>query len=79
MPESAPTLLGIGYLVNSDAGQLLIPQMVFEQMEVNRPLTAKLFSDDVVVGISNSLTECRVCSSIRSMFSPPKMLLANKT
>jgi len=55
MPRrSAPTLLGIGYLVNSDAGQLLIPQMVFEQMEVNRPLTAKLFSDDVVVGISNS-------------------------
>jgi len=43
--------LGIGYLVNSDAGQLL-PQMVFEQMD--RPLTAKLFSDDVVVGISNS-------------------------
>jgi len=67
--------LGIGYLVNSDAGQLLIPQMVFEQMEVNRP-TAKLFSDDVVVGIAIVTTDrMQVCSS-RSMFSPPKMLLA---
>jgi tRNA pseudouridine55 synthase len=35
--------LGIGYLVNSDAGQLLIPQMVFEQMDSQPPVDRQTF------------------------------------